>query len=248
MSTFILPLQSVPLDNYAPHLINYLPPGATISRLYYDNGVETWTDPISINSPISARESLYANFTVNQKTGEELEPDENGDVDDIIVTYKVVSENKKVVVYYHITVMNSEFNVNFIFDIYYRTIEGGIVVDTPINQSILNDSVIHINLVNFNTDVEVGAVNIPLVKDFLTFTEVIDYNSDVGQLFVAAVAKYISRFSPGLKGFYSMSVSVKNPSLDKSYAYIITFNDQKLNDLEDFNMDGKYFYINGSLR
>ncbi len=237
---------SIPLDNYAPVLVDYLPFGATISRLAYDsNGNPYWTEPVSKDDPLSARYRLNADFTVIQSTGQEAEENQ-----DIIVTYKVMSEerseDRKVDVYYHITVVDVNYNINFIFDIYHRTGSEGNYTDTLIeNSSLLKGVVIRINLSNFNTNIPVGSVPIPIVSNFPAFSSITSFNQSINQFYVGIDSSLRNRFGRNVSGYYAIHVELKDPAISKIYTYTITFNNQELNDLASFGVEGKYFYING---
>lgn len=241
-------VSNIPLDHYSPLMVDYLPEGATISRLYYDSsGSIKWTDPVGKDDPIEDREILYANFTVVQSTGQEA-----NDEEEIIVTYKVMSEerniDRKVDVYYHVTVVDIFSNVNFIFELYHRTGTEGSYTDTLIKNSSLKDEVIRINISNFDTDVEVTNVSYPLVKDFPVFSEITLCNYSINQFYIATYERYQNRFSRNVSGFFSFDVYVKHSDPTKAYSYTIIHNDQTLNDLSDFDVSGKYFYIHGSIR
>ena len=92
-------------------------------------------------------------FIVIQATGQEAEENQ-----EIIVTYRVTSketnEERKVELYYHITVIDVNYNINYIFNIYHRTGQVGNFVDTLIEDSpLLRGIVVRINLSNFNTNI-----------------------------------------------------------------------------------------------
>ncbi len=237
----------IPLDDYAPVIVDYLPVGATVSRLYYDElGQAHWTTPINAHAAVSEINSLRANYTVDQITGQELVDE------DAIVTYKVMSEERDpllaVDVYYHVTVMDVDFNVNFSFNIYHRTGQEGSFVDTPINVSILKDKVIKLTIVNFNTDVPISDAIKATVAEFPVFEQITSFNYKTNQFLIGIDDNYDQRISRNINGFYSFSIDLNNKNKDIKYGYDITFSGDKLNDIEDINVNGKYYYINSSTR
>lgn len=114
-------IDNVDLTSYAPNILEYLPIGATISRLYYeldefDNIVLKETTPIGKDATLLERETLNADYTLYPR--DQSEPDDNSE-EDVIITYKVTSEDGLSTVYYYVSVLDATYNVTFIFNIYY---------------------------------------------------------------------------------------------------------------------------------
>lgn len=230
---------NTPLNEYLPYFLNYLPSGSTISRKAYNSQYPNgyWTSEVDNNSTDDLKAMLATDFTLIPETG--LEP---GEDEDVIITYRVTSEDGSSVVYYHITVVDIIFNVSLIFDIYYED-ENGIISanDSPE----LRGKTILINVNNFNTDVPIGSSSAPNVSDFLSFTQITNYNNSTNMFYVPYNDNYLYRFGRNLSGFYSFKVDLPFDDMKYEYTYLIKYNNEVLNDVSNYveGEDGKYFYI-----
>jgi hypothetical protein len=219
-------VSNIPLDEYIPYFLNYLPLGASIAKKgsggVYSAEVTGPDDPNIYQ--------LAADFTASEET-------EN---DDIIITYRVTSESGLNVVYYHITVTDVTYNVSFIFDVIY--VGNALQPD-------LSGAVIVINVRNMSTNLPVGD---SLVTVFPAFTQINQYNNSTNLLYMVGNENYKFRFGRNKSGFFSFNVNVLD-SDGYEYDYIIELNGTDL--LADINTydlnstdEGKYYYINSSTK
>jgi hypothetical protein len=220
-------VSNIPLDSYIPYFLNYLPLGATISR--YDATNDLWTTEVDgPESPYIGE--LAADFTAN----------EGNENEDVIVIYRVTSEDLNHEVYYHITVTDVTYNVSYIFEVVY---EGNALVPT------LEGKVIVINVRNMDTNLPVGDA---IVTELPQFTSVLQYTNSTNLFYMVDQGTYKFRFGRNKSGYFSFNVDV----LDNDgylYDYKIELNGtdelQTVNDLDlDSNDTGKYYYINSSTK
>ena len=179
---------NIPLDEYTPIFLDFLPAGATIARKIYpmDGRPGEWTDEVDINSPAELKAQLAANFTINPYTGEEP-----GEEEDVIITYRVTSENKQQEVYYHITVTDISYNVTLIFNVYYE-VNGEKI---PAENTDLLGKVFLINVKNFNTIAGTTPINdVDLFPEFNYLNPEYPYNNDVNMFYHVSLADYRIRF------------------------------------------------------
>jgi hypothetical protein len=230
---------NIPLVEYAPIFLPYLPPGSTVSRraysAQYPNGY--WTKEVNDESSPADKALLATDFTLIPKTGQEP-----GDDEDVIITYRITSEDGESRVYYHITVTDIVYNVSIIFDIYYD--DNGTLIPAHEADELI-DKVILINVKNFNTDVPIGVAPAPTVADFPAFSEITGYNNSVLMYYLPTTSFYKYRFGRNMSGFYAFTVDIPVSSDNYTYAYKIYFNNDELNDIGDYvaGADGKYYYI-----
>jgi hypothetical protein len=230
---------NIPLVEYAPIFLPYLPPGSTVSRraysAQYPNGY--WTKEVNDESSPADKALLATDFTLIPKTGQEP-----GDDEDVIITYRITSEDGESQVYYHITVTDIVYNVSIIFDIYYD--DNGTLIPAHEADELI-DKVILINVKNFNTDVPIGVAPAPTVADFPAFSEITGYNNSVLMYYLPTTSFYKYRFGRNMSGFYAFTVDIPVSSDNYTYAYKIYFNNDELNDIGDYvaGADGKYYYI-----
>ena len=114
------------LENYCPKFT--WPIGATITRVTRENG------------ELKDAPSLYANYlgVLNEDGEYEVEP----------IIYKIVSEDKSHTVYYYITALDLLYNLTMKFKIYFE-LSNGDIVDTSHAESLINDNIVVINVVNY---------------------------------------------------------------------------------------------------
>ncbi len=220
-------VSNIPLDEYIPYFLNYLPLGATISRQLPDL---SWSAEVDGPDDTDIA-GLAADFTSEAYANA---------FGDIIVTYRVTSEDGLNEVYYHITVTDVTYNVSYIFDVIY---EGNALRPN------INGLVVVINVRNMITDVPVGDT---VVETLPTFTEVISYNNSTNLLYMVGFDNYKFRFGRNKSGFFSFNVKVLDPD---GYIYDVEIEldgTTPLDSVIDFdptsNDYGKYYYINASTK
>lgn len=220
-------VSNIPLDDYVPYFLNYLPSGATISRKR-PNG--TYTP--ETNGPDDPNvQYLYADFTAQEGMNEN---------DDVIVTYRVRSEDGFSFVYYHITVTDVTYNVSFIFDVIYL---GNALKPN------LNGTPIVINVRNMTTNLPVTD---NVVSQLPQFSSVVNYQNSTNLFYMIGFDQYRFRFGRNKSGYFSFNVRV----LDQDgyvYDVMIALNGtddlQTISDLDLNSKDnGKYYYINSSTK
>lgn len=230
---------NIPLVEYTPIFLPYLPPGSTVSRLAYSSQYPNgyWTPEVNDESAPELKATLATDFTLMPRTGQDPGEDE-----DVIITYRVTSENGQSVVYYHITVTDIVYNVSIIFDIFYD--DNGTLIPAH-EAAAIKDLVLLINVRNFNTDVPIGVTPEPTVADFPAFTEITGYNNSMLMFYLPTSSAYKYRFGRNMSGYFSFTVDLPVSSDGYSYTYSIYFEGDELNDVSDYvtGADGKYFYI-----
>ena len=219
-------VSNIPLDSYIPYFLNYLPLGASIQRKLPDNSYTVGvTGPDDPNVYV-----LAADFTAS----------EENEGEDIIITYRVISEDGLNHVDYHITVTDITYNVSFLFEVVY---EGNALLPD------LGDSIIVINVKNINTNLPVGDT---LVTEFPAFSTVTGYNNTTNLMYMLDQPMYKFRFGRNKSGYFSFSVDVLEPN-GYVFDYKIELNGtDELDDIKDYdpssNDPGKYYYINSSIQ
>ncbi len=220
-------VSNIPLDEYIPYFLNYLPLGATIARKISST---EYSDEVSGPEDINVYQ-LAADFTSAEGVSE---------LEDIIITYRVTSEDGNSEVFYHITVTDVTYNVSYIFEVIY---EGNAL------QPELNDAVIVINVRNMTTNLPVGDTVVTTLPQFSTVT---GYENTTNLLFMLDNENYKFRFGRNKSGFFSFNVKVLD---SEGYVYDLkielngTDELDSVNDLDiTSNDDGKYYYINSSTK
>jgi hypothetical protein len=220
-------VSNIPLDEYIPYFLNYLPLGATIAREISKND---YSDEVSGPEDPNVYQ-LAADFTSAEGVSE---------LDDIIITYRVTSEDGNSEVYYHITVTDVTYNVSYIFEVIYEG--NGLQPD-------LNDAVIVINVRNMSTNLPVTDTVVTTLPQFNTVTS---YDNSTNLLFMLDNENYKFRFGRNKSGFFSFNVKVLDA---EGYVYDVkielngTDELDAVNDLDVNSNDfGKYYYINSSTK
>jgi len=220
-------VSNIPLDEYIPYFLNYLPLGATISRK-----LSSGSFTAEVSGPDDPNVYLLAaDFTSAEGVSE---------LDDIIITYRVRSENGLNMVYYHITVTDVTYNVSYIFDVIY---EGNALKPN------LNGVVVVINVRNMTTNLPVGDA---IVTTLPEFTKVTGYESSTNLLYMTNYPNYKFRFGRNRSGYFSFNVNILDPQGYK-YDFKIELNGtDELANVNDYDLDskdmGKYYYINSSTK
>ena len=220
-------VSNIPLDEYIPYFLNYLPFGATIARKLPDGSYSAEVD--GPEDPDIA--GLAADFTAQEGVSEG---------DDIIITYRVTSEDGLHMVYYHITVTDVTYNVSYIFDVIY---EGNALKPD------LNGVVIVINVRNMTTNLPVTDTIVTTLPQFSTVT---GYENSTNLFYMLGFEDYKFRFGRNKSGYFSFNVQILDT---EGYTYDLkielngTDELQTISDLDpNSNDDGKYYYINSSTK
>lgn len=235
-------LDNTDMTSYVPRMVENLPVGATIQKLYYQNGAVTYTTPIGKDATEQEIATLEADFTVYPRDGSE--PDENS-TEDVIITYVVTSEDGLHKVYYYVSVSDATYNITFIFNIFYM-VNG---VKTSINDiTTFHNQPILVEVSNLDTGQPFTEVH-TTVNTFPSFSNIIKYQNQMRMYYQALEASQITaykfRFARNRAGYYQMNVDLPN-----HYKYEIFFNNQQLNNISAYvnGVEGKYFYINQGIR
>lgn len=220
-------VSNIPLDSYIPYFLNYLPLGATISR--YDATNSLWTPEVDGPDSVYVGQ-LAADFTAN----------EGNELDDVIIIYRVTSEDQNKMVYYHITVTDVTYNVSYIFDVVY---EGNALVPSLLGKVVI------INVRNMDTNLPVGDA---IVTELPQFHTVVKYNNSTNLFYMLGQDTYKFRFGRNKSGYFSFNVNVLDPD-GYLYDYRIELNGTdelvSVNSLDlNSNDTGKYYYINSSTK
>ena len=245
-------VSSTPLNEYFPFFLDFLPAGAKISRKVYPiEGPQEWTVEVDKDSPLGDIALLATDFTLMPDTL--FEPDEDLG-EEVIITYRVRSENLAQTVYYHITVTDVDFNVSLIFEFVYDHPTLGRIM---ISESELANKPILINVKNVLTNVNTTQTPAPTVPEFPLFQTITDVRNSINMFYVGSDSTYRYRFGRNLSGFYIFEVSLPRDTVGNRYGYMIEYSglagDEYLNNVSSVHpsfeqVNGKYFYIHGSTR
>ncbi|MFH0993813.1 MAG: hypothetical protein V1761_05650, partial [bacterium] len=245
-------VSNTPLNEYMPYMLDYLPYGGTIARYAYDtvNLEWYWTDEVAAGATSEEQSVLLADFTIDPETG--LEPSEENE---LLILYRVTSEDGDTYTYYYITVTDVTYNVTLVFDVYYCTgVDQGTC--TLASQSIdFDNELVIISVKNFDTDGDDTAINKIDPLDYPVFTVIQALNNQVTQFQYTYDGDYRYSFGRNISGFYVFSVELPlDQYLNDLYDYEIEFSyttaDYLLFDASDYveGLEGKYFYIEPSTR
>ena len=243
-------VSKVPLEQYVPFMLDYLPYGATIARYAYNNGWY-WTDEVGYGASSEEQSVLLANFTVFPDTG--LEPGEN---EEVMILYRVTSEDENHFVYYFITVTDVEFNATFIFDIYYCTGAGEETCTLASESVDFTEQMVIITVKNYamlleGEPADDTIVNVNNPVDYPLFDEIDHLISITTQFFYTYSAPYKYSFARNRSGFFIFDVVLPvDAYFHQLYTYDIEFGEYTLNEADDYidGLQGRYFYIGPSTR
>ncbi len=240
-------VSNIPLVNYAPYMVDYLPNGATISRYAYDTqtGTWDWTNEVGEGATDEELAFLRTDFTIFPYTN--TEP---GDDDFVTVLYRVTSEDGSKFVYYYVSVTDVIFNATFVFDIYYCTGESQNTCTLASQSANFSNKMVIITVKNYLTNGENQNTSIQDPDQFPTFSEA-NLLSVMTQFFLTYSGNYYYSFSRNRSGFFAFDVELPvDQYLNQLYTYEIQFGEYDLNDASDYvsSMQGKYFYINFSTK
>lgn len=240
---------NTPLNEYMPFFLDFLPPGAKISRKHYNSVSDYyWTTPVDKYSDPALISTLLTDFTVYPDTKLEYGAEDRGndgiEDDDILITYKVISESTTSgeptkIIYYHISVIDIVYNVSMVFTVNY---------DESAND--LKGNPLLINVQNFNTNLPWGETVINDPALFPEFSSITLVNNKVNLFYLENIANYKFRFGRNMSGFYSFDVILPQAETGYVYKYKIEYTTSTSTyELYDTSVrvsgvSGKYYYIN----
>jgi len=256
-------VSNIPLASYVPYMLDYLPYGATISRFAYSSTSGWyWTDEVGSDATVEEESLLKTNYTVFPDTG--AEP---GEEEEVMILYRVTSEDGMHNAYYYVTVTDVEFNATFIFDIYYCTGAGEETCTLAADSVDFGNQMVIVTVKNFLTDGDDSIVGVDDPLEYPTFTElVIDPEiapsgliSKMTQFIYTYSGAYNYSFGRNRSGFFSFTVELPlDQYLNDLYTYEIKYSDYTLygvNEYMELNeitlpqvIEGKYFYIGFSTK
>jgi len=241
-------VSNTPLDSYMPYMLDYLPYGGSVARQYWDGDSWEWT--VEVDATTLDKSPLLADFTIDPITG--MEPSEE---DELLILYRVTSEDGLVYTYYYITVTDVTYNVTLIFDVYYCTGAGVETCTIAKESTQFDDELVIITVKNFDTDLEANVINVTDPDDYPVFSAIEGLNNQVTQFHFTYDGDYRYSFGRNISGFYVFSVELpQDQYLNDIYEYEIEFSygvyDYLLYDASDYvdGLEGKYFYIEPSTR
>ncbi|MBU1145065.1 MAG: hypothetical protein KJ971_04325 [Firmicutes bacterium] len=239
-------VSNVTLNDYVPFMLNYIPYGATLSRHDYDLQALTWswTTEVDINSDPAEKNELITDYTLMPLTGEEPVGEQ-----EVVIQYRVTSEDRDFYTYYYVTVTDVTYNVTLIFDVYYCS--GEPEVCTLASESVdFSDKLAIISVKNLMTDGDDSVINVENPDDYPEFTEITGLYNQMSQFYLTTSENYRYSFGRNRGGFYVFDVELPlDAYLNDLYTYEIEFLEYTLYETTDFNLDlvseieGKYFYI-----
>jgi hypothetical protein len=239
-------VSNTPLDEYVPRMIEYLPYGATIARYAYNGTSWYWTTEVNAASSQEDKNTLIADFTVFPDTL--LEPEEG---EDVIIRYRVTSEDGLTFTYYNVTVTDINFNVTLIFDIYYCTGPGVETCTLASSSAQFANQLVIITVKNYDTNGDANTINVVDPDDYPTFSVINGLNNQMTQFYYTYSGQYRYSFGRNISGFYVFNLELPlDRYLNPRYEYTIEHQFYLLNDASDYipGLPGKYFYIEAGTR
>ena len=230
---------NIPLNDYYPNMVEYLPAGASVSRGKFVNNVWVGGPEVYADATDEEKSVLGTDYTYDQETGEE---------GNIVIAYRVRSEDGNNFTYYFISVIDVMYNVTLSFSIYY--LENG-VETIAYNSLELKNKTIFMKVENFNAYLgkekviatEALAEN---VSDFPTFNSIGGYNNSFIQFNTPNSDEYLYLFGRNMSGFYKISLDLPKTSAGLNiYKYDIIYNNQYLPKMNQYisGEKGNYYYI-----
>jgi len=240
-------VNNIPLVEYVPYMLDYLPYGASISRRAYNDDTSSWyyTDEATANSSGEVLTQLLTNFTIHPETG--AEPVDENDI--VKIQYRVTAEDGLTSVYYYLSVTDVTYNLTIVFDIYYCTGTGDETCSLAEDSVDFNNELAIVTVKNLDTDGDEETLSSEDPDDFPSFTTVNSLNNRMTQFFYTSTTDYDYKFGRNMSGFYAFDVELQlDQYLNDLYTYEIKFGDYYLNDFATgLNLNGKYFYIGQSV-
>ncbi|GEM_PF-737290 len=256
-------VSNIPLAAYMPYMLEYMPYGASMSKYAYDSDTSSWywTTEVTADALPEEQSILLANFTVFPDTG--LEP---GEEEEVMILYRVTSEDGVHHAYYYVTVTDVVFNATFIFDIYYCSGDPEVCTLASESDDFSNQMVI-ISVKNFLTDGNDSAPSVDDPDEFPTFTQLetdpeitlSGLISKMTQFIYTYNGEYYYSFGRNRSGFFSFNIELPlDQYLNDLYTYEIKYSDYTLygvNEYMELNeitldqvFEGKYYYIGFSTK
>ena len=205
----------------------------------------TWTDPIGANATDEEKQLLVTDFTVDPATGQEIG-------EDVIIQYRVVSEDEAITTYYFITVTDVTYNVTLTFGIYYCTGLGDETCTLASESVDFANQLVMVTVRNYNTDGDEAAINISLDPlEYPTFSEIQGLNNQMTQFYLTYSGYYQYSFGRNISGFYVISLDLpQDQYMNDIYEYSVKISDYTLIDASEYvdGLEGKYFFIEGSTK
>jgi hypothetical protein len=227
-------LTNTPFYSYVPLMQDYLPPGATIARRFWNNGVWDYTDEVGADDDVDL---LVTDFTKDPQTGVES--------DTVIIQYRISSEDGESFTYYYITVTDASFRVTLIFNIYYCT---GDDIGTCSIGNVLNefpDGMFIVSVKNYDTNIALGNTPIDDPVSYPLFSTV-SLNNQMFQFYRVNTLNYRYSFGRNQAGYYVFDISLPmDQYMNPLYTYEIKYQTYTLYDasLRVAGLQGKYYYI-----
>ncbi|MDD3842382.1 MAG: hypothetical protein PHD24_02910, partial [Candidatus Izemoplasmatales bacterium] len=205
----------------------------------------TWTDPIGTDATDEEKETLTTDFTIDPETGQETG-------EDVVIQYRVVSENGTKTTYYFITVTDVTYNVTLTFGIYYCTGPGDDTCTLASDSVDFANQLVMITVRNYNTNGDELATDIPLDPTYYPdFSLIEGLNNQMTQFYLTYSGYYQYSFGRNISGFYVMSLDLpQDQYMNDLYDYTIKISDYTLLNASDYveGLEGKYFFIEGSTK
>jgi hypothetical protein len=239
-------VSNTPLNEFVPRMIEYLPFGASISRYAHNGTSWYWTTEVNASSTQEDKNTLIADFTRFPDTL--LEPDEGQDV---VIRYRVTSEDELTFTYYYVTVTDINFNVTLIFDIYYCTGPGVETCTLAANSTEFANELVIITVKNFDTNGDSNIINVVNPIDYPSFSVINGLNNQMTQFYYTYSGQYRYSFGRNISGFYVFNLELPlDRYLNPRYAYTIEHQFYLLNNASNYvsGLPGKYFYIEAGTR
>jgi hypothetical protein len=242
-------VSKVPLEQYVPYMVDYLPYGGTIARYDYNDLTSQWewTDEVGENASPSEIALLVTNYTEFPDTHQEPDEDET-----VMILYRVTSEDGNHFAYYFISVTDVEFNTSMIFDIYYCTTEDvGSCTLAKSTGSGFTDQMVIVTVKNYITDGDDTVLSVLDPENYPEFTEILSLKSKMTQFIYTHPDTFSYGFGRNRSGFFTFEVELPlDPYLNQKYTYEIKYDEYSLNDASDYvdGLEGKYFYIGPSTK
>ncbi|QWB99668.1 hypothetical protein KHQ88_05755 [Mycoplasmatota bacterium] len=241
-------VSNVPLNDYQPLFLDYLPIGSTIAREYWNGSSWVYTGEVAKDATEAEKAVLSADFTTYPETAT---PIPSGPV---IIRYRITSEDQENIVYYDLIVTDVVYNVTFIFDLYYCA-DGSQSTCVLANQSqAFNNQLVIINMQNLVTNGPYNIQDTDDPDDYPYFSSVIGLENRTTQLYYTTDEEYIYRFGRNRSFYYNIYLDLPlDEYLNDLYTYDIEFElggeVYQLNDASNYvsDLQGKYFYIEDSI-
>ena len=236
-------VSNTPLNYYVPFMVDYLPYGGSISRYAYDALTQSfgWTNEVNQSSTLQERSVLVTDYTVMPETG--LEPTAG---EEVIIQYRVTSEDGNHFTYYFVTVADVTYNVTLLFDIYYCTSVDNSNCQLASESQAFSNQLVIINVKNMITDGDDSVIGVEDPAFYPNFTEVTGLYNQMTEFYFTYSGDYRYSFGRNRAGFFAIEIELpQDQYLHNLYTYEIEVLDYQLNDASNYvaGLKGKYYYI-----